>query len=392
MEEYIGNTVPIWKVAIKTYAMKNKLILLLSVLINLTLSANDGVFYASGNSLIPLQETSVSLKKELLVFKLKNFDQLLVEVNFEFYNPEKEKKLLIGFVSPPASGDISELEEKHPQIENFTVLVNGNKLTYKAKRFDETSFKTDMGLNAKDFIYFFEVNFKSGLNKVKHTYSYKASSSVEAYREFEYQITTGKRWANQKIDDFELQIHLDNGIFFVPESFSKSKTKINWKINGSGTFKEGTEKPFFDHGAIPYKYVHLNYGYIYFKELNFAPDYDIYFGENSWHSYTYKWCNNADHCSKSELLQKMAPYFKLKPESYSEYGIDLSSLELKLLKNYFYAVRGLKFTTPAISNFFASFFWYTPLEGLKAADIKLSKEEQDFVSYLLKIEKEQNAK
>ncbi|MDX2173179.1 MAG: YARHG domain-containing protein [Bacteroidota bacterium] len=372
--------------------MKNKLILLLSILINLTSFANDGVFYASGNNLIPLQETSISLKKELLIFKIRNFNQLLVEVNFEFYNPGKEKKLLVGFVSPPASGDISELEEKHPQIENFTVLVNGDKLTYKVKRFDETSFKTDVGINAKDFIYFFEVNFKSGLNKVKHTYSYKASNSVEAYREFEYQITTGKRWANKRIDDFELQIHLDNGIFFVPESFSKSYTKINWKIKGSGTFKEGTEKPFFDHGAIPYRYVHLNYGYIYFKEVNFAPDYDIYFGENAWHSYTYKWCNKADSCSKNELLQKMAPYFKLKPETYNNYRIDLNSFELKLLKNYFYAVRGLKFKTEDITNFYSSFFWYNPITELKAESIKLSNNEKKFVTYLVKMEKEMQAK
>jgi len=372
--------------------MKYKIIFLLFILININLIANDGVFYASGNNLIPLQETSISLKKELLIFKIKNFNQLLVEVNFEFYNPGKEKKLLVGFVSPPASGDISELEEKHPQINNFSVLVNGNQLTYKVKRFDETSFKTDMSINAKDFVYFFEVNFKKGINKVKHTYSYKASNSVEAYREFEYQITTGKRWANQKIDDFELQIHLDNGIFFVPESFSKSYTRINWKIKGSGTFKDSTEKPFLNHGAIPYKYVHINYGYIYFKAVNFAPDYDIYFGENAWHSYTHKWCNNSDDCSKNELLQKMAPYFKLKPETYNDYRIDLNSFELKLLKNYFYAVRGLKFNTLAIQDFFASFFWYTPIEGLKAGEIKLTTEEQNFISYLLKIEKEQNNK
>jgi len=359
---------------------------------NFALIANDGVFYAYGNNLIPLQETSVSLKKELLIFKVKDFDQLLIEVNFEFYNPGKEKKLLVGFVSPPASGDISELEEKHPQIDNFTVFVNGNKLIYKIKRFDETSFKTDMEIDARDFVYFFEVSFKSGLNKVKHTYSYKASSSVETYREFRYQITTGKRWANQKIDDFELQIHLDNGIFFVPECFNRNHGNIDWQIMGSGTFKKGIEKPFVDDAAIPYSYVHLNYGYIYFKKTNFAPDYDIYFGEHAWHSYTHKWCSNADDCSKNELLQKIAPYCKLKPESYKEYGIDLNGFEIKLLKNYFYAVRGLKFATPAIANFFASFFWYTPLEGLKADEIKLTKEEKDFVSYLLKIEKEQNAK
>lgn len=370
--------------------MKHTTFIILLLVFCITLTANDGSFYASGNNLIPLQETRISLTKEVLKFHVKQFNMLYVDVYFEFYNPDEEKKLIVGFVTPPASGDVSENEENHPNINDFSVMVNDTKLPFKVKRMKETSFKSDLNSNTNDFVYYFEVTFKKGLNIIKHTYKYKANSSVEAYRGFDYQITTGKRWANKKINDFELRIHLDNGIFYIPASLTKGNKNINWKIKGSGVFKEGTEMPFFDQGTIPYKYVHLNSGYIYFNETNFTPDFDIHFGENAWHSYTHKWCNKVDSCSKNDMLRKIAPYCNLKPE-YNEdpnSRIDLTRIEIKVLKNYFYAVRGLKFKTQDIAKFYSTFFWYKPILELKADAIKLSAEEQKFVAYLSIMEKE----
>ncbi|MBL7911612.1 MAG: YARHG domain-containing protein [Bacteroidia bacterium] len=351
--------------------------------------ANDGVFYASGGNLIPLHETKIALSKEVLKFYVKDFNNLYVDVYFEFYNPDEEKKLIIGFVTPPANGDISEFEEQHPNINNFTVLVNNQKLRFKVKQLKETSFKTDMSINAVDYVYYFEVFFKKGLNIIKHTYNYKASSSIEIYREFNYQLTTGKRWANKRIDNFELQIHLDNGIFYIPSSLNKINKKLEWKIKGSGVFKQGTEKPFIDYGTIPYKFIHLNSGYVYFNETNFAPDYDFNFGENAWHSYSYKWCNNSDSCSANKLLSKIAPYCNLKPDYEMSQNTldDFTGNELKLLKNYFYALRGYKFKTKIIFDFYSNFFWYVPIEALTENAIKLSASEQEFIKKISDYEK-----
>lgn len=373
--------------------MKYYLTFLIWLIISYELAGNDGSFYASGNNLIPLQETKIALNKEILIFKIKSFSYLYVDVYFEFFNPDEEKKILVGFVTPPATGDVSEDDEKHPKINDFTVIMNDKELPFKVKRMQETSFKSDLDINAVDFVYYFEATFKKGINKIKHTYNYKSRSGVEAYREFDYQITTGKRWANKKINDFELQIHLDNGIFFIPASLSKNYSKINWKIKGSGSFKEGTEKSFSDHGLIPYQYVHLNNGYIYFNETNFSPDFDIFFGENAWHSYTHKWCKIQDECSANNVLKKIAPYCKLQPE-YEETNIkqDLTGMEIKLLKNYFYALRGLQFNSKIIADFYSTFFWYTPIKELKAYSIKLSFEEQKFVKLLNKLEKETSEK
>ena len=53
--------------------------------------ANDGVFYASGNQLIPITETDISVKKEVLTINRVG-DYLEVIVYYEFFNPVGEKE------------------------------------------------------------------------------------------------------------------------------------------------------------------------------------------------------------------------------------------------------------------------------------------------------------
>ncbi|MBL0016272.1 MAG: hypothetical protein IPP17_07460 [Bacteroidetes bacterium] len=73
---------------------------LLALFVANGLFANDGVFYAQGNHLVPVKETVVQLKKEIL--KLKRIgDYMAVDVYFEFYNPGPEKTEIVGFVTPP---------------------------------------------------------------------------------------------------------------------------------------------------------------------------------------------------------------------------------------------------------------------------------------------------
>jgi len=242
----------------------------LSVLLFLTsyfVFANDGSFYASGNNLIPLQETNISLQKELLCFTVRDFKFVQVDVNFEFFNPGAEKKLTVGFVTPPATGDVTEADMKHPSITDFMVVFNGVELEYKIKKMSETSFASKTKINGDDFVYYFDVVFKPGLNTIKHNYIYKAGSSVELQRTFEYQITTGKRWANKQIDEFELQIHLDQGIFYVPNSFWKDKKAIPWQIVGRGSIKKTSEDLFSAAYEMDQKIkmVHLNSCYLSFK-------------------------------------------------------------------------------------------------------------------------------
>jgi Ca2+-binding RTX toxin-like protein len=79
--------------------MKKAFFLLLAVLAFIGAKANDGVYYASGNQLIPINETDISVKKEVLTITRVG-DHVEVTVYYEFFNPGKPKDLLVGFEAP----------------------------------------------------------------------------------------------------------------------------------------------------------------------------------------------------------------------------------------------------------------------------------------------------
>lgn len=370
--------------------MKTQIIAILVLFFNsAAFYANDGSFYASGNNLIPLQETEISLKKELLCFYVRDFNWMSVNVNFEFYNLGAEKKLTVGFVTPPADGDVTDEQQKHPMIDDFIVLVNGVELEYKIQKMKETSFSSKTKINGEDFVYYFDVIFKPGLNTIKHTYNYKAGSSVELQRTFDYQITTGKRWANKQIDDFELQVHLDPGIFYVPATFWKDKRAIDWKIIGKGVIKKTSESLFTPEFELSnkIKMVHLNSGYLSFKTKNFAPDYDISIGEHGWHSWASKWCKNQKTCMNNDELSSITKYCSLSPyPPDSTTAEELNLTQLGILRNYAYALRGVVFKNKTYSNFYSQFFWYIPDASIKPEDVKLKYAENKFIAQIKYLE------
>ncbi|MFN9025545.1 MAG: hypothetical protein ACK5VX_05080, partial [Akkermansiaceae bacterium] len=84
--------------------------------------ANDSSYYASGNQVIPLQETDISVKKEILTIKRINDDKVQITVDYIFNNPGAEKTILMGFEAGPPSGDSgqSPVNGHHPYIANFS--------------------------------------------------------------------------------------------------------------------------------------------------------------------------------------------------------------------------------------------------------------------------------
>jgi len=371
--------------------MKNfYLLTLLFLFCAASLYANDGAFYVSGNTLMPLQETQISLRKEVLKFYVRDFRWMDVTVDFEFYNPGAEKRVTVGFVTPPADGDVSDEDQAHPQIKNFTVTVNGSQLKYQMKRMKDTSFSADkLKIEGTDFVYYFNVAFKRGLNKIRHTYRFRGGEGVELQRDFDYQITTGKRWANKQIDDFELQLYLDNGIFAIPATFRNNGKLAAWRIAGDGVIDD-TPRKWFGEDSPQVRMVHLNSGYIALNEKNFQPDFDIMLGEYNWGAnWVDLWCNYGQECVESEALENIVRYFTLEPYAGFEEA-DLAKLslkELKYVRNYFYAVRGYAFKDAETKNFYSQFFWYKLNPALKAEEVKLSAAENAFLVKVKKVEK-----
>lgn len=344
--------------------------------------ANDGVFYAQGNNLIPLQETRIELRKEILKFFVRDFDYVDVDVYFEFYNPDGERNLTVGFVSPPAMGDFGDEEFDHPRISEFTVLVNEEALKHKVAQMEDTSFNAEaLEINGFDYVYYFDVTFKPGLNRIRHTYRFKGGGTVETQRDFDYQITTGKRWANKQIDDFTLELHLDEGIFNLPARFVKGGGLANWKIVGDGVMKSKAEK-FYDFDEESIRMAHLNRGHIELKEKNFKPDFDIHISEFNWFTGRIeKMCKTGKKCLTDEQMERIGLYMSRAPGDYIEVGQlkELSKKELKMMRNFGFALRGYGFKSADLKAFYSKFFWYKPDTALKAEDIDLSAAEKAFI-------------
>ena len=59
--------------------------------------ANDGTYYTSGNQLVPLQETDIRVRKEVLTITLMDNGYARVDVWYDFWNPGTSvKHLLMG--------------------------------------------------------------------------------------------------------------------------------------------------------------------------------------------------------------------------------------------------------------------------------------------------------
>ena len=96
----------------------------------LTASANDGVYFTSGNFLVPTQETDISVSKEILTITIGKDSYARVDVYYEFTNSGAPKTVTMAFEAdaPYNSGEQLDLNGAHPFIHDFTVNMNGNTL------------------------------------------------------------------------------------------------------------------------------------------------------------------------------------------------------------------------------------------------------------------------
>ena len=70
---------------------------MLCMAVSLPAAANDGIYYTKGNQLVPLQETDISVRCEVLTISLMDNGMARVDVQYEFWNPGGAKRLTMGF-------------------------------------------------------------------------------------------------------------------------------------------------------------------------------------------------------------------------------------------------------------------------------------------------------
>ncbi len=332
--------------------------LFLILFTSVTAFANDGAFFAKGNQLIPITETDITVKKEILTLKKVRNQFIEVTVYYEFFNPKKEKKLTVGFEAFSPSGDVDGTPKnvQHPYMRDFTVELNNQILKYnvahvsdtfynkngKIKAIDLAKFEGSKSGNEVDFfyVYHFNATFKKGLNIIKHTYNYDVSGSIDYNYNFEYVLTAAKRWGNKGIDDFTLII--DNGEF---ETFSIDKTFFKntneWLVNGIGKTEnvKGKKNTLIEKDALKF---HIQKGNIIFQKRNFKPIGELFL-----------------------YAQNILGFQDLSYLPYSYYQVDNISepqndFQKQLLKNLPFARRGYVFQNAELKNYFEKMDWYIP--------------------------------
>lgn len=336
--------------------------------------ANDATYYTSGNQLVPLQETDISVRKEVLTISILNNGFAQVDVYYEFWNPGKQvRQLLMGFEADPPYNDDWKFHADgiHPNISDFIVEMNGKRLKYKnavcrrgldtlsivaAKNYivwdDNHLYEADPEQNQQfrnsgiDFayVYHFSADFQPGLNKVHHTYTYKMAHGVGMPWQINYKLSPAGRWANHQIDDFTLIVRVDNmakhflikkdifpkTTFNVAEGVGKIREATYWSTTYSEfSLRNGAVKTHISNFK-PSEELIIESGYHY--DRPFGHFYDPYYGKISF--YEGFWAAAENH-QDMQFLKRVS-------------------------RNLPFAYRGHVFKDNALREFFESMWWYMP--------------------------------
>ncbi|MEN7551509.1 YARHG domain-containing protein [Rapidithrix thailandica] len=345
--------------------------------------ANDGAYYASGNHLIPINETTVSVSKEVLKIERVHEDYIKVTVDYIFHNPGAVKDILVGFEAPSPNGDVNGTPKngRHPYIENFKVIMNGEELSYKVAMVQDDAYYQNEQIksisvqkamgdtfnpNEPDFyyVYHFNTNFQPGTNTIKHEYQFKVSGSVDLAYDFHYILTAANRWANQQIDDFTLILDLGD---FTDYNISQTFFTGFEYWTGATKFMDGTPLPYSETETQPLRVI-TNEATVVFKKKNFKPvdELYIYCKRNTQSLQT----QTFDH-TKLMLPYNVADFKHLMNAS--------NENAFKILRNLPFARRGYIFKNELIQKYFESLEWYQPNPSYQANVDLFGKEEREWL-------------
>lgn len=379
----------------------NLLTIILSLACSIAVYANDSAYFTSGNQLVSLDETNISIKKEVLSISICDDSYASVDVYYEFYNPDSTRTILMGFEADSPGGAVEYLNPtspsgEHPYISDFTVTMNNERLSYKnAISLPMTDgklhpvgppqwkFGEDGGIisiNDSDIVhdyscvYYFNAIFTHGLNIVHHTYRYKLEASVIYSYALTYKLTPALRWANYSIDDFTLRIKANNTAknFIIDGIALCGKGKIT---NGFGKarlwqYKElvyDDSKGDYVYSMQPYTEVALRNGTVEWHMNNFKPKQEL----NLYSADRVFALEGTYNILKGDKLGLYYDRFYGPHYEPSEYNKE----ERRIIRNLPYANRGYVFKDKKLKKYFSKFWWYMPDKSWKPSTKDFTEEE-----------------
>lgn len=337
--------------------MKQLFTILYVFLVGQIAYANDGSFLASGNHLIPIAESNISIRKEILTLKKIRNQIIEVTVYYEFFNPNEERNIVVGFeaFSPSGDADIKPKNGLHPYMRDFTVELNERILKYEIAYVEDSQYVKNGFITGKKlndiikntdsdeadffYVYHFNARFKKGLNIIKHTYNYDLSRFVGYHYEFSYILTTAKRWANKKIDDFTLVVDMDEfEAFNIRKTFFSSTN--DWLINGIGKSSYLRADSISGEGEDAIRFF-VQKGNLIFHKINFIPGGELFI-------------------YSPRFLDETRSYIPFSYYYQDEIEKPKNDFQKKVLANLPFARRGLVFKNKEFQKYYEKIDWYMP--------------------------------
>ncbi len=376
--------------------MKKRITLLFtSMLFAATASANDAAYFTSGNQLIPVKETDISIRKEILTIGLQDDGKADITVYYEFFNPgTTDKTILMGFEADPSYNDDYEFHADgvHPHIFDFTVEMNGEKLSYKnavcleglpdgLQPLDMNKYEiteetvTSVRPVGNDtlfipfaYVYYFEATFKPGINKIQHTYKYTESNGVGFSYQIDYKLSPATRWANHQIDDFTLVIRADNTAkhFIIDE---QAFNMAPWVLSEG----EGKQRV-TNHYDESLREFSLRNGAFTWHKTNFCPRSELTITSAD---EIYLFNDNAPFGSFYDRGSSLELYYG---EGRTQYTME-EGLRRRVAHNLPYAHRGHVFKDPVLNAYFRALWWYMPNPDYKDSQSDFTDVDRQYLSY-----------
>lgn len=360
--------------------MRFTLTLLLTVL-SLIVIANDGSYKMSGNQLIPVTNSDIAIRKEILTIK-KIGNDLQVTVDYTFYNYGSAASTIVGFEAYSPEGDAAIMPKKglHPYMRDFNVMMNNQQLSYQVAYVSDSNYRQGNAIRSRPlkeileemedndpgffYVYHFKAPFRKGENKIIHTYTYELNSFVMHYWNFDYVLTAANRWKNGIIEDFTLVLDMgDYEAFQIPRTFFKNNSE--WQINGKGTLTTGYNA---DTEQVKHTLsAHIHTGRLLFQKKNFHPVSDL-------HVFSPRYLEHRNFRQDGTLPLNL----RSAEHTYFEHPDKTTA---QILRNYPFARRGYMFRNPLLKAFYEKQDWYIPDPSYSGAESTLNRDEQQWVNY-----------